>query len=166
MHSGEHRQRLASLSHNYFLGGCLAHHTGRFFMQFLNADRFHTWSLGVLASAVNTTLPLTQGRRIRFPETIEVLQCLRATWRRSSPSLPTKEEEGQGEELCFVGSPLSSILSPLVPRGERKNHGTFASILMRLPWTLTPTLLTPACRSMMPPILCLPGPLFQREDKR
>jgi len=41
--------------------------------------------------------------------------------------------EGRGEELCLLGFPLSSILSPLVPRGERKSHGTFAGILMCLP---------------------------------
>ena len=40
--------------------------------------------------------------------------------------------EGRGEELRFVGVPLSSILSPLVPHGERKKNETVLDF-MRLP---------------------------------
>src|SRR6266849_1962490 len=36
-----------------------------------------------------------------------------------SPSPPSDGGEGWGEEACFYWLPLSSILSPLVPRGEK-----------------------------------------------
>src|SRR5229473_7327687 len=58
---------------------------------------------------------------------------------RSSPSLPTEEEERAGERSrVFIGFPLSPTLSPLVPRGEREKTKR-----RLIPAPLSPILWTP-----------------------
>src|SRR5713226_6963318 len=49
---------------------------------------------------------------------------------QAPPSPPSDGGEGWGEEVRFYWFPLSSVLSPLVPRGERMES------LMQ-PWVLT-----------------------------
>src|SRR5881394_3349144 len=48
-------------------------------------------------------------------------QCRRAT-NQGTPSPPSDGGEGRGEEGRSVRTPLSSVLSPLLRRGERKKR--------------------------------------------
>src|SRR5207245_8522888 len=71
-------------------------------------------------------------QRQRFPHRAAGALGRAASSSWISPSLPSDGGEGWGEEVRFYWFPLSSVLSPLVPRGERMES------LMQ-PWRVRPS---------------------------
>src|SRR6266849_11208856 len=116
---------------------------------------------GATVAASATAVDLTKSRRVmaacifisinacasNFSGNYFVIEKMEGAASRSSisPSPPSDGGEGRGEEVHLYWFPLSSVLSPLVPRGERMESLT-------QPWRKGR--LASPCSRMLSELLC------------